>query len=267
METGHSAIRASHYLGDNRVLTESRHGVRMLLDTRDIILTPIALLYGEWEPGTTAVLREHLKPGMHFVDVGASVGWFSCLASNLVGPDGYVSAFEADPETSRLLADNLALNWRFRNARVVNAVAYSMAGEVTLYRREKYQGNSSIGSIGKQRLDEMGDAETPVVVTAARLDDHLVDRPIDLMKIDVEGAEAFVLEGAQAVISRSPNLRMLVEWSPEQMIEAGRCPADLMTLLNGWNKSVIGHDGKLHQTSDEALLGATSAVMLSLTRA
>ena len=60
----------------------------------------LAILHGgQWEPHLTGY-RGHLKPGMTFIDVGANIGYFTVLASRLVGPEGRVIGFEPNSETA-----------------------------------------------------------------------------------------------------------------------------------------------------------------------
>jgi hypothetical protein len=78
------------FLDGHRVLTQTSRGVRLILDTRDIIMTPIVLLHGEWEPETSRALLDILRPGMNFVDVGANMGYFISLAGLALRGGGQV---------------------------------------------------------------------------------------------------------------------------------------------------------------------------------
>jgi hypothetical protein len=74
-----------------------------------------------------------------------------------------------------------------------------------------------------------------VTVAAVRLDDVIPqDLAVDVMKIDVEGHELSVLRGARAVIGRSPNLNLIMEWSRKQMLQAGIDPALVLAELAGF---------------------------------
>ncbi len=65
---------------------------------------------GTVEPEVQSVLQKHLQPGMTFYDVGANIGFFSLLAAQLVGKQGSVVAFEADPEIASRLRENISRN-------------------------------------------------------------------------------------------------------------------------------------------------------------
>jgi hypothetical protein len=84
-------------------------GSRMTVDTSDLIGQVLAVS-GVWEPHITAAFRELLASGDVCVDVGAHIGYFSLLASRLVGPHGHVYALEPAPATYAALRSNLELN-------------------------------------------------------------------------------------------------------------------------------------------------------------
>jgi FkbM family methyltransferase len=252
----------SHYLGDHRILTRTNHGVRMIVDTRDIILTPLLLLNGEWEPETTKALLHLLRPGQHFVDVGANMGYFSCLAASVVLREGTgkVTAFEADPENFSFLRDNLNLNWHFERVSLVNAAAFNHETTLTFQKREKYQGNSSIGHLPIDELDSIGDKGISFEVPAVTLDQTIEGR-VDLIKIDVEGAEPYVFEGMTRILAEQPHVQILVEWSPHQIERAGRSPpADMTSMMSGFTKHLVlddllkVNDGDLHSINHGMLL-------------
>lgn len=227
------APRTSVYLGDHRVLTSSNHGVRLILDTRDIILTPIILLNGEWEPETSRVLFDLLQPGMNFVDVGANVGYFTTHAGRRVRPGGKMWAFEADRTAFEFLADNVNLNWYFEDVTLEAKAAYSHATTLTLFQRQKYRGNTSIAEIKNTDLERVLDTQIPVEVPAVSLDNYFLPlkERIDVIKIDVEGAEPYVLKGMQGLIESQPHMKIMIEWSPGQIVAANCDPESVLSFF------------------------------------
>jgi FkbM family methyltransferase len=254
------------YLGNDRILTRTRGGIRMILDTRDIILTPLLLLEGEWERETGELIERTLQPGMTFVDVGANMGYFSCLAgARILGGGGKLWAFEADPVTFGYLTDNINLNWFFAGVTLVQGAVHSRSGELTLHVREKYKGNTSIADVPVAELDQIGDRSVPVPVRAISLDDYFGgDTPrIDLIKIDVEGGEPFVLEGMRGLLARQPGMQVLIEWSPGQIWKTGVNPQQVLDFFDEhrFTKRIVGGPGVT--TAD---LGAIGHANLLLTR-
>jgi len=230
------------YVGEGRLLARTIYGTRMFLDARDIVITPIIALKGYWEPELGDYIRSYLRPGMTFVDVGANMGYFSCLAAARVGPTGRVVAYEADPEVHAFLVDNLSLNWATSWTEAVNAAVWSEARTLTLHRRGKYKGNTSVAKIGDDALLRCLDTSEAFDVRAAPLDELIPHGVVpDLVKIDVEGAEPWVLRGIAAAMSGQRKPTLLVEWSPDQIRDCGGDPSEVANFarLNRLRMSVL----------------------------
>jgi len=150
---------------------------------------------GCYETELVALLKEMLRPGMVFVDVGANVGYFSAIGASLVGPQGSVYSFEADPDCSAKLRQNTApYPW----ACVLHAAVGDKPGECTFFRSNDPQ-ESGWGTT----LPNAEDRER-ISVPAVTLDGELTSRKLrrlDLIKLDVEGAEYRVLRGAEGTIA------------------------------------------------------------------
>ncbi|HEY6472752.1 MAG TPA: FkbM family methyltransferase [Acidimicrobiales bacterium] len=163
--------------------------VELLCDAADAAVTP-GLRSGAYEPHMTAVFERHCRPGMTVVDVGANLGYFSLLAARLVGPGGRVVALEPNSENCRLLLSSV------RRSGVANVellpVAADHAPGWAYY-------STHVGSNGGLIDDADLLAHFGVVVPTFRLDD-LVEGPVGLLKMDVEGAEGRVVAGATRII-------------------------------------------------------------------
>jgi hypothetical protein len=110
--------------------------------------------------------------------------------------------------------------------------AWSEATTLQFRQRVRYAANSSLGAMPQDGLQELGDEEEPVEVDAARLDDLLGGLgDIDVIKIDVEGAELQALLGLEAVIASNRDLTLMIEWSPAQLTQVGDAPEALLRLL------------------------------------
>jgi FkbM family methyltransferase len=178
-------------LTDKEAVLCSVGGIELLCDPADAAVTP-GLLSGDYEPQLTSVFKRHCKPGMTVVDVGANVGYYSILASKLVGPSGRVIALEPNSENCRLLLSSV------RMAGITNVelipVACDRASGWAYY-------SSHVGSNGGLIDAEDLLSHPGVVVPTFRLDD-IVDGPVHFLKMDVEGAEARVVGGATRLIER-----------------------------------------------------------------
>jgi FkbM family methyltransferase len=223
-------IRPPVYMGDNIALLCTTNYNKMFVDTRDLLIAPWLLIHGEWEPEETELVKKLVKPGDVFVDVGANLGYYTLLAVR-VGAS-HAIAFEAQPSTYELLGKNVIINWMTRFITYENLAVYSHTTDLEFFVRDRYPGNSSLGFTAPELLEKWFDTTTPVKVHAVSLDDYFADKPgkIDLIKVDVEGAEPAVFEGARHTLARNRDIKILCEWSPDQMATARQDPAHLVEL-------------------------------------
>ena len=166
-------------------------GVELLCDAADAAVTP-GLLSGHYEAHLSAVFEKYCTNGMTVVDVGANLGYYSLLASRLVGPTGRVVALEPNSENCRLLLSSLRLN-DITNVQLL-PVAADRASGWAYY-------STHVGSNGGLIDDGELLSHPGTVVPTFRLDD-LVEGPVGFLKMDVEGAEGRVVEGATRLIAR-----------------------------------------------------------------
>lgn len=213
------ALRNSQtiYLGDHEALTRLHTGERIYVDTRDVGICSHLMLEGRWEPWIERVLRVTVKPGMRFADVGANFGYYTLLGSRWVGPQGKVFAFEANPHICRKLRKSVSVNGYDDRATVFNVAVFSAEADLEFSFVHEYSGGGAIGSGGHAVWENQ-----QVRVRAAPLDLLLADQPgIDVLKIDVEGAEEAALQGATGLLARSPAITLVVEFIEAAVIGAG----------------------------------------------
>lgn len=165
--------------------------VELLCDAADAAVTP-GLRSGSYEPHLTAVFERYCRPGMTVVDVGANLGYFSLLASKLVGPTGRVLALEPNSENCRLLLSSVRLNG-VANVDLLPVAADEGPGWAYY--------STHVGSNGGLVDDDDLLSRFGTVVATFRLDD-LLDRKVDFLKMDVEGAEGRVVRGATRIIEK-----------------------------------------------------------------
>ena len=154
-------------------------------------------LNGRFEEGLTTFMLERLQPNMTFFDVGAHFGYFTLLASHLVGPAGRVHAFEPTPSTFGVLQSNATK----RNVTLRRVAVWSHEDELDL--RDFGLGRSMFNSLYAPRLTRDAPYET-VRVPAIALDDYVQETGVapDFVKIDAESAEMSVIEGMTQTIDR-----------------------------------------------------------------
>lgn len=161
-------------------------------DLQDEIKTPLrggAL----WEPWVRDLLVQYVRPGSTVVDVGAYIGLHTILMSRLVGPEGKVLAFEPCEKSCQELVANLKLN-----EGCSNVMALHMAlGSVTGSGENRAQLKNNEGSNRVWRTMDLSGRIRIEPLDAFDLED------VSLIKIDAEGSEAMVLEGARATILKN----------------------------------------------------------------
>jgi FkbM family methyltransferase len=203
------------------------HGSRVNLDLRDDGGKAV-YIGGCIEPNEMAALDKILRPGMTFVDVGANMGLFTLLASGCVGADGLVWAFEPSARELKKLSANIVLSGA-KNVRTHAAALLDRAGAATLsVASEEHSGQNTLGSgfVYDISLEARESVET------ARLDDLAEDigRPIDVLKVDVEGAELAVLRGAKETLTAQRPV-LMVELLPAALALCGSSGDELLSFL------------------------------------
>ena len=156
-------------------------------------------LFGEYEPNLTRLVLENAQYGGHFVDVGANAGYFSILWAN-ARPENTVAAVEAAPRNVPLLCHNVGSNGMDGQIQVYAVAVGRETGTLAFD-----PGPDEQTGWGGLALHETA-RTTPVDVVTL---DSLVREPVDLMKVDVEGAELWVFEGAQGLL-RERAIRQIV---------------------------------------------------------
>jgi FkbM family methyltransferase len=166
---------------------------------------------GIGEPQVQKALMDHMRPGMTFYDLGANIGFFSLMAARIVGPQGRVVSFEADPEIAGRLRENLERN-QFSHAHVEQKAIWSEAATVSFARVDP--NTSPDRGLGHVSTD--GSAPGTITVEAVSLDQYAESHPPpDFLKCDVEGAEVAVFEGAAKLLSEKRPILLVEMHTPE----------------------------------------------------
>ena len=157
--------------------------------------------FGYYDESVCRFLIATLHPGNTFLDVGAHFGFFSLLASELIGPDGEIIAFEPMPVTRARLKRNLSSRSAAGRTKILDVAAFDRECDLTVH--DHGEAHSSFNSAFDAR--GLASAGTPVNVKASPIDTVLADQTlsrVDVIKIDAESAEMNVLRGAQQTIDR-----------------------------------------------------------------
>jgi FkbM family methyltransferase len=194
---------------------------------------------GCWEPNEFAFLDRVLKPGMTFVDAGANEGVYAVFAASRVGAAGAVWAFEPSAREVARLKFNLELN--SLPARVFPMALADSAGtaELTLGGYE-HEPHNTLGAFAYEGIEAAGKQ----LVDVRRLDEVVAaERParIDVIKMDVEGAETRLLRGAAAAIEKFQPI-LLFEVSEASLQNQGSSREELLALVRSYGYSLYVFD-------------------------
>ena len=185
------------------------------------------------------LLRRTLSVGDVAVDAGANIGIYTQFLSRCVGPTGLVHSFEPSPENFRHLK---SATGKVANVRLSQAALGESSRQATLYVSDKL-------NVDHRAYLPEGDSRHSVPVEMVALDDYF--KPggrVDLIKMDIQGYELHALRGANRVLADNPGIKLLFEFWPYGLKQAGASWAELIDDLK--------QNGKLIQhVSSEGLTG------------
>ncbi|MBL7767225.1 MAG: FkbM family methyltransferase [Chitinophagaceae bacterium] len=223
------------------VLSHFDEDIKIQLHLSDFIQQHIYFL-GYYDRGLQQWIGQTLKTGDVYVDVGANVGCYTLLAAKRVGATGKVYAFEPVSHTADRLEQNIGLN-HFTNIQVVRKALYQENTELTFF----LSSDDNVGMSSIHRHDaESGQTE---VIQAIKADDFFNQEAlsrIDLIKIDIEGAEWFALQGMKETLLKYHPL-VVLEFSDELLSKSGIAPQQLISFFTD-----LGYT--LHQLTEDGVL-------------
>ncbi len=195
---------------------------------------------GCFEPNEFVFLDKVLVPGMTFIDGGTNAGLYTLFASHQVGPTGVVMAIEPSQREFNYLQDNLKLN-KITNVKTFQ-VALSNKNDIgTLHiARDDHEGQNTLGKFAHPDIEPSHTEQ----VSLRRLDD-LIDEEklnrVDVIKLDVEGTEFKVLEGAQHILNTFSPL-LLIELSDAALRNQGSSTSKLLALIKSLGYEIYTFD-------------------------
>lgn len=203
-------------------------GIRWRGNTRDKIDLSI-YYFGIWEPELTFFLKKHLRPGDVFLDVGSHVGWYSMIASQLVGPTGKVVCIEASPRNFARLEDHLRIN-NCTNVRLVHAAAWFERAQLDLFQGQ--DANSGRTSVKESFSADLKGRKISKPIDAYPLPELLTEDEISratFIKIDTEGAEREVVRGMTHMLDKlNSNAMIAIEVTPSELAAEGHGIEDFL---------------------------------------
>ncbi len=201
------------------------HGLQILfMNPRQNVIGRSVYLTGVYEREATDFISSKIELGMTILDIGADIGYYTTLFAKHVGSEGRVYAFEPIPKAKWYLDKNMLMN-RLDNVRTFGFALFDKSGMVCL---EDPFTKSKINP-SKKRL-----SGNDIQVEMKVFDEWKVEEGIDnvdLVKLDVEGAELNVLRGMQNTLE-SQNPRILIEVHAQQLKSFGFSASDIIGFLS-----------------------------------
>jgi FkbM family methyltransferase len=170
------------------------------------------------------LLRRILFPGAVVVDAGANIGIYSQFLSRYVGPNGIVYSFEPSPRNFKRLR---SATLKLPNVRASQAAVGERTGETRLYLSDKL-------NVDHRAYMTDGDVRRALPIQMVALDDYFEpSERVDLIKIDIQGYELHALRGAKRVLRENQQIKLLLEFWPYGLKQAGDRWEELIEMLKG----------------------------------
>ena len=211
-----AARRTAVSCGDGRILVRSAAGY-VMCGVGDPALLACLIESGDLEPGTRLFIEQLIRPGMTFIDVGANVGMHTLAAGRAMNGMGRIVAFEPYGPTRELLAESIFINGLSGVVEIHEAAVSTKSGTQFLH-LGKASGHHSLYPLGEDGGADCGSVPVRLVSLAEVIP---AGTRVDLIKIDVEGAELDVLHSARPFIESNPEIALIVEFGPSHLERTG----------------------------------------------
>ena len=214
-------------------------GSKMLIDSKDVSSAILKTFEGYaknlvHEKATTKLFKQVVKEGNMLVDLGANIGYFTLLAAKIVGPEGKVFAFEPEPQNYNYLKKNIALN-NYDNVKVIQRAVSDKNGKTELYICDYDTGHHTINkydgidAYSRGRSTKNHSIEIETITLDSFLEEE--NTHIDVVKMDIEGAEMLALLGMDKILRKNKNIKMFIEFFPLLIEKMGNSPREFIRKL------------------------------------
>jgi len=239
--------------------------MKMYIDTDDMSFGYALLMEGAWERYKTDLFKTMVKEGMIVADVGANVGYYSLIAANLVGKSGVVYAFEPEPNNYALFSRNVQVN-NCANIIAVQKAVSDRAGQATLWFEKEQKVNPSFSSenaMVSSRYKGLDKAECTTVDTISLdgfFESQVGNYKVDFIKVDTEGAEGLMVDGADKILRGNRNLKIILEFWPDGLTRLGTNPQNLLRKLEDYNFRIKRIDDKNQKTEQIGIVELCNSI-------
>lgn len=219
--------------------------IKYFLDNQDSLGLSV---FGVNDEKQGDLIKKIISKNWNVIDVGAHIGYYSMQYAKLVGDGGSVFSFEPSKETYKILVSNIKLN-NFRNVFPENLIVSNKLKKVKFF----LSGNPLTNRIASKHVEG-----NYYYVQSIRLDDYFKDfkKPINFVKIDVEGAEFEVLQGMKTILKENQDIKLIIEFCPSHLEEYATQPSELLDFLINFGFTFYDISGqkRIKKISKELLL-------------
>ena len=157
-----------------------------------------------------ALLNQYIKKGDVVLDIGANIGFYTKILSELVGETGKVYAFEPDKTNFSHLKKNAG---NLTNVEFINKAVSDKTGTITLYQSDLLNVD--------HKTYETKDYTSKTEIESVAMDDIIPKHRVDFIKIDIQGSELHALRGLKKIINHNKSIIILMEYDPQSLTGAG----------------------------------------------
>ena len=210
-------------------------GSKMYVNAAEGGIVPMLLKDGVMEKYETELFKKMVKEGMVVVDIGANIGYYSLIGAKLVGKNGIVYAFEPEPSNYELLCKNAEVNG-YANVVPVQKAVSNQRGVAKLWVNKaclvvsSFSENNVLAFSKGNVLEKDSFVEVETITLDGFFEDTVKNNRVDIIKIDTQGAEGLIVDGAEKIL-KSNNLKIVTEFWPDGLKNVGTDPLKLLYKL------------------------------------
>lgn len=213
----------------------------------------LAIFGYEHEKFELNLFKNSLKKGDVVLDMGANIGLYSLAAAKIVGNSGKIYSFEPDPITFKNLKKNIESN-KYNNVELINKAVSNKTGTIT------FTSSENITSRSKNHIKTADEQEkNSIKIHTIKMDDFFENKNnvINVIKMDIEGAEFEALKGMKKIIDKNIHLKIFLEFSPFMLKRLNTDIAEMINFFKSYNfkiNKINEEEDKLEEISLESLL-------------
>jgi len=201
-------------------------GYKMKLPADDPGISCELLVNGIHERETVELLRSLLHDKMTIIDIGANLGFYALLEASMTSDDTRIFAIEPSPRNVSILRENIRINNLEGKIKVFELGISDYVGSSIFYLEDK-SNRHHIDKFKMGSVKSNNSIEIQVTTVDEFCKEHMIDE-INLLRLDVEGHEYAVIDGAHEILSRSKNCIIFMELHPKVLFKLGKSPESLL---------------------------------------